>query len=274
MSAVTLALLAAFVNAGTAILSKSLAARYPARAIIGVLLLMNCLIMLPFAPFADWIWTPEIVVLHIVSALLLVVSSVPVWDMFDAGAASATSTAQALSPIAAAIGAAVLLPGSISAVQVVAALIVVVGVIYALRDAFGTLGRRGSVVRILLTATGVGLLTVVTRLLADDGVGVVETYVVRTGLGAAALLILIPPRGVPLDATPRLFVRSVAVTIYFAIVILAVQRGSPLVVQTIIAITPLLTLGYESLRDRTWPAARALTGAALVAVGVAVVMLA
>jgi drug/metabolite transporter (DMT)-like permease len=105
-------------------------------------------------------------------------------------------------------------------------------------------------------------------------VGVVETYVVRTGLGAAALLILIPPRGVPLDAAPRLFIRSLAVTTYFAIVIVAVQRGSPLVVQTIIAITPLLTLGYESVRDRTWPARRGLVGAALVAVGVAVVMVA
>jgi drug/metabolite transporter (DMT)-like permease len=274
VSAVTLALLAAFVNAGTAILSKGLASRYPARPIIGVLLLMNCLIMLPFAPFAEWRWSPEIVALHVVSAFLLVVSSVPVWDMFDAGAASATSTAQALSPIAAAVGSALLIPGSVNAVQVIAAVVVVIGVIYALRDAFGQLGRRGSVVRIVLTASGVGLLTVTTRLLADEGVGVVETYVVRTGLGAAALLILIPPRSVPREAAPRLFIRSVAVTAYFAILILAIQRGSPLVVQTIVAITPLLTLGYESLRDRTVPAARALAGAVLVAIGVAVVMLA
>jgi drug/metabolite transporter (DMT)-like permease len=274
VSAVTLALLAAFVNAGTAILSKSLATRYPARAIIGVLLLMNCLILLPFAPFVVWRWSAEIVVLHVASAALLVLASVPVWDMFDAGAASATSTAQALSPIAAAIGAALLIPGSVSALQLAAALVVVVGVIYALRDAFGQLGRRGSIVRIVASATGVGLLTVTSKLLADQGVGVVETYVVRTGLGAAALLIFIPPRGVPLDAAPRLFVRSVAVTAYYAITILAVQRGSPLVVQTIIAITPLLTLGYESLRDRAWPATRALAGAVLVAIGVAVVMLA
>ena len=274
MSAVTLALLAAFVNAGTAVLSKSLASRYPARPIIGVLLLMNCLIMLPFAPFVEWISSPQIIVLHVVSAFLLVVSSVPVWDMFDAGLASATSTAQALAPIAAAIGSAIFLPGSVSALQVAAAFLVVAGVTYTLRDAFGQLGRRGSIVRIVITAAGVGLLSVATKMLADDGVGVVETYVVRTGLGAAALLILIPPRGVPLAAAPRLFIRSLAVTSYFAIVIVAIQRGSPLVVQTIIAITPLLTLGYESVRDRTWPAPRGLAGAALVAVGVAVVMLA
>jgi drug/metabolite transporter (DMT)-like permease len=273
VSAVTLALLAAVVNAGTAILSKGLASRYPARPIIGVLLLMNCVIMLPFAPFVEWHWSPEILVLHVVSAFLLVASSVPVWDMFDTGAASATATAQALSPIFAAVGAALLIPGSVNALQVLAAGIVVAGVIWTLRDAFGQLGRRGSVVRILVTAAGVGLLTVATRLLVDEGVGVVETYVVRTGLGAACLLILIPPRGVPLDAAPRLFTRSLAVSAYFALVIIAVQRGSPVVVQTIIAITPLLTIGFESIRDRSWPAARGLTGAALVAVGVAVVMI-
>ena len=204
MSAVTLALLAAFVNAGTAVLSKSLASRYPARPIIGVLLLMNCLIMLPFAPFVEWISSPQIIILHVVSAFLLVVSSVPVWDMFDAGLASATSTAQALAPIAAALGSAIFLPGSVSGLQVAAAFLVVAGVTYTLRDAFGQLGRRGSIVRIVITAAGVGLLSVATKMLADDGVGVVETYVVRTGLGAAALLILIPPRGVPLAAAPQI----------------------------------------------------------------------
>jgi drug/metabolite transporter (DMT)-like permease len=272
VSAVTLALLAAIVNAATAMLSKGLASRYPARPLIGVLLLTNCLILLPFGPFVEWRWSAEIALLHVVSALLLVASSVPVWDMFDAGAASATSTAQALSPIAAVVGSALLIPGSVSGAQLVAALIVVVGVTWTLRDAFGQLGRRGTVVRIVVIAAGVGLLTVTTKLLADEGVGVVETYVARTGIGAAILLVLIPPRGIPVAAAPRLLVRSLAITAYFVLVILAVQRGSPVVVQTIVAVTPLLALGYESVRDRTWPAARGLAGAALVAVGVVVVM--
>jgi drug/metabolite transporter (DMT)-like permease len=273
VSAVTLGLLAALVNAATGVLSKGLATRYPARPIIGVLLLMNCLLLLPFVPFVAWRWSETIVALHIASAVLLVVSSVPVWDMFDAGAASATTTAQALSPIAAAVGAALFIPGSVSALQILAALIVVVGVTWVLRDAFGGLGRRGSIIRILVAASATGLLTVATRLLADESVGVVETYVVRTGLAAGVMLLVIPPRGVPASGIPRLLLRSVAVTSYFVLVILAVQQGSPVVVQTLVAITPLLILGYESLRARQWPAPSGLAGAALVLVGVAVVML-
>ena len=273
MSAVTLGLLAALVNAATGVLSKGLATRYPARPIIGVLLLMNCSLLLPFAPFVEWRWSPEIVALHLASAILLVVSSVPVWDMFDAGAASATATAQALSPIGAAVGAALLIPGSVSWLQVLAALVVVVGVTWVLRDAFGGLGRRGSIVRIVVAASATGLLTVATRLLADEGVGVVETYVVRTGVAAAVMLLVIPPRGVPASGIPRLLLRSVAVSSYFVLVILAVQQGSPVVVQTLLAVTPLLILGYESLRARAWPAPRGLAGAGLVVIGVAVVML-
>lgn len=272
MSAVTLGLLAAVVHSAQGFLSKDLTTRYPARPLIGVLLAFNCLLLLPFAFFVEWHISPGIMALHVASAFMLVASSIPIWDLFDAGAASATITAQALSPLAAAVGAAILVPGAVNAVQVVAAVAVVAGVTWALRDAFAGLGRRGAIVRILIASAGVGMLTVFTRMLADEGVGVVETYVSRTAMGAMFMLLVIPPRGVPASAAPRLLVRSVTVTIYFVLVILAVQKGSPVVVQTMVAVAPLLSLGWESLRARRWPAPRALAGALLVVGGVVLVI--
>jgi drug/metabolite transporter (DMT)-like permease len=272
MSAVSFALLAVVANVGTGILSKGLATRYPARPLIGVLMLMNCLLLLPLAPFVEWRWSAGIVALHLISAALLVISSVAVWDMLDAGAASATATAEALSPIAAAVGAAILLPGSTSLAQSLAALAVAAGVSWTIRDAFKGLGRRGTTVRIILAATGTGLLTVATRLLADEGVGVVETYVVRTALAAAVLLLAIPPRGIPLSGGPRLLLRSVVVTTSFVFIILAVQQGSPVTVQTLLAFTPLLILGYESLQARSWPPKRSVVGASLAVLGVIIVV--
>jgi drug/metabolite transporter (DMT)-like permease len=272
MTAVTLGFAAMMVSASTALLSKGLASRYPARPLIGVLLALNCLLLLPLAPFVEWHWSPQILALHALSAVLLAVSSVPVWDMFDTGAASATLTAQALSPLAAAVGAAVLLPGSVTAAQVAAAVAVVIGVSWALQGAFAGLGRRGSLWRIAVAAGGVGLLTVVTRMLADLGVGVVETYVVRTGMAATAMLLLIPPRGIPLSGAPRLVVRAISVTSFFVLVILAVQQGSPLMVQTLIALGPLIVLIVESIREGRRPAVRALAGATLAAAGVALVL--
>jgi drug/metabolite transporter (DMT)-like permease len=123
-----------------------------------------------------------------------------------------------------------------------------------------------------LTAAATGLLTVATKLLADEGVGVVETYVVRTGLAAVVMLAAIPPRGIPASGLPRFLIRSAAVSAYFVLVILAVQRGSPVVVQTLLALTPLLILAYESVRARRWPSALSVVGASLAFAGVAVVL--
>jgi drug/metabolite transporter (DMT)-like permease len=272
MSAVTLGLLAAVVNAGQGVVSKDLTTKYPARQLVGPLLLLNCLLLLPFAPFVEWLWSPQIVVLHLVSAGLMVVASVTTWDLFDAGTASATTTAQALSPLAAASAAALLIPGEFDLAQAAAAIVVTLGVLWALQGAFAGLDRRGSVVRMLLTAASMGTLTVVARMLAELDVGVVETYVVRTAIAGSIVLALFPPHGVPRSAAPQMALRAVVVTVHHVLVLLAVQEGSPVVVQTLLATTPLMLLGYESFRARRLPAPRALAGASLVLLGVALIL--
>ena len=92
-------------------------------------------------------------------------------------------------------------------------------------------------------------------------VGVVETYVVRTALAAVVTLLLFLPRDVPLSSAPRLFIRSLLVTTSFVLVILGVQQGSPVVVQTLVATTPLFVAGGGELPDPDPPAtARARRG--------------
>jgi drug/metabolite transporter (DMT)-like permease len=126
--------------------------------------------------------------------------------------------------------------------------------------------------RVLAAAAGHGLLVVVTRMQADLDVGVVETYVVRTGLAAVVTLIMFPPRQVPLSSTPVLIGRSLLITLSFVLVILAVQQGSPVVVQTLVATTPLFVLAVESWRSRSRPPARILGAAILVVVGVVLIL--
>ncbi|MBX3028863.1 MAG: EamA family transporter [Chloroflexi bacterium] len=272
MIAVILGLLAALANASQALVSKRLTVHYPARQLIGVLFLWNTLVMLPFAPFVPWHWSPEVVALHLVSGVLMVVTAVAIWDMFDRGAASSTTTASALSPVAAVLFAAILLPGTFGAAQAAAAVVVTVGVLWALSGAFGEVGRAWVLWRVLAAAAGHGLLVVVTRMQADLGVGVVETYVVRVALAAVATLILFPPRDVPLSSTPVLIGRSLLITLSFVLIILGVQQGSPVVVQTLVATTPLFVLAVESWRSRTRPPMRILGAALLVVVGVLLIL--
>jgi drug/metabolite transporter (DMT)-like permease len=274
MIAIVFGLLAAVTNASQALVSRRLTFHYPARQLIGVLYVLNCCVLLPFAPFVPWHWSPSTAVLHLVSAGLMVATAIAIWDMFDRGEASSVTTASALSPISAAVFSAVLLPGVFQPGQAVAAVFVTGGVLWGLGSAFGAVGRWWVIWRIIVAAGGNGLLTVVVKLQSDLHVGVVETYVIRTGIAAVVCLLLFPPRDVPLRATPRLFVRSLLVTSSFIFIILGVQQGSPVVVQTLVATTPLFALAVESWRTRTPPPARALGAALLVVAGVAVVLVA
>lgn len=274
MSAILFGFLAALANAGQALISKDLTARAPARQLIGVLYLGNALVLLPLAPWVAWTWSPAIVGLHLASVALMVGTAICVWDLLDHGTASAMTTATAMSPIPAAFAAALVLPDVIAPLHVVAAVIVVGGVLYALADSFGGLGRWGSAWRIAGAAIGTGFLTVVTTLLGDLDVGVVETYVVRTALAAVVCLALFPPRDVARSDVPRLLGRSIVVTTYFVFVILGAQSGSPVVVQTLVATTPLFVLAVESARRRAAPPLRAIVAALIVLVGVILILVA
>ena len=274
MSALLFGSLAAVANAAQALISKELTLRAPARQLIGVLYAGNAIVLLPLAPFVPWLWSPTIVIIHLVSVALMVVTAICVWDLLDHGPASATTTATAMSPIPAALAASILLPDAIEPLQIVAAVVVVTGVLLALADAFDGLDRWGRTWRIAGAAAGSGSLTVASRLIGDEGVGVVETYMVRTALAAIICLALFPPRDVPIRHAPRLLGRSVVVTIYFVFVILGAQAGSPVVVQTLVATTPLLVLAAESVRRRAAPQGRAVVAACVVLAGVALILVA
>ncbi len=274
MTAVLAGLLSAISNAIGGELSKGLAVRFPARQLIGPLFLLNALLVLPAAPFVEWTWSTEIVALHAVSVVLLVITSMAIWDLYDHGSAAATVTAQSISPLPAALAVAILLPGTLEPAQVVAAVVVVLAVLLGLSTSFGALSRRRSVVTVLIAAVGTGLLTVVGRLMADRDVGVVEAYLVRAALAAVACTLIAPPRDVPLRALPGMIPRAAFITAHFLFILVGVQDGNPAVVQTAVATAPLFSLAIEAAITRRRPSGRLIAAAALATTGVAVILLA
>lgn len=273
MTAVLFGLLSAIANAIGGELSKGLTLRFPARQLIGPLFFLNALLVVPAAPFVDWTWSGEIVVIHLVSVGLLVMTSLAIWDLYDHGSAAATVTAQSISPLPAAMAVTVLLPGTLQPFQAVAAVIVVLAVLLGLSDSFGALSRRRSMVTVLVASVGTGLVTVMGRLLADRDVGVVEAYLVRAGLAAIVCTILVPPRDVPLRALPGMLPRAVFITAHFLFILIGVQDGSPAVVQTAVATAPLFSLGIQTVLTRRRPSVRLIAAALLATVGVAVMLL-
>ena len=265
---------AAIANVGVAVLSTQLAAKFPARQLLGPLFLLNCLLVLQFAPFVTWVWTPTVIALHIGTTVALVASSVAIWDMYDHGGAAPTVTAQSVAPLPAAVLAGVLIPGSVGPAQAIAAVVVVAGVLFALRDAFGALGRRRTAVSILIAAIGSGVITVFARLLSDNGAGVVEAYVVRTALAAIVCAFLFPPRDIPWREVPRMTPRALAITIHLVLILMGVQGGNPAVVQTVVATGPLFAFGCDAAVHGRRPSRGLITGALIAFGGVAIVVLA
>lgn len=273
MTEVAWGLLSAISNAIGGQLSKGLAVRFPARQLIGPLFALNALLVLPMAPFVEWTWSAHIVALHAISVLLLVVTALAIWDLYDHGSAAATVTAQSISPLPAALAVAILLPGTLEPAQVVAAVVVVLAVLLGLSDSFGALSRRRSMVTVLIAAVGTGLVTVVGRLLADLDVGVVETYLVRAGFAALICSVLVPPRDVPLRALPGMIPRAAFITAHFLFILIGVQGGNPAVVQTAVATAPLFSLGLEAAITHRRPSGRLIAAACLATAGVAVILL-
>lgn len=262
MSPALVALLAAVVLAGASRMSKQLAISFPHRQLIGPLLLLNSALVVPLGFFSSWHASTEIVVLQLVSAATLLAGSFCVWDLFAEGSASAVAVGSAFTPVPALGFAFLLLSAPITAWQVSGDLLVSTAVLLALAPVFGRLSRVRAVALVAISASLNGLLVVLTKMLADRGASVAEIYVVRTALAGAAACAIAPPRQIPLRALPTLTFRSALQTFYFVLLILAIQRGSPVTVQTLVATTPLMLLAVEAVEQRARPPLR-LTLAAL-----------
>jgi len=263
---------AAAASAAGQVLTKDFVDRLPPRELIGVLFALNAALVLPGAPFVDWHGSPRVVALHALSALTLGVGTIFVFDLFVHGTASATTAALAISPVPAALAAALLGLGTVSPLQGAACALVLAAVIVALPGAFVSMGRRRALVAVLVVAAANAFVTILSRLLADEGVSTVEIYLVRTSACAAAFLLLFPPRGIPLRTTPLLGLRAVFITAQFLLIIEAVRRGSPAIVQTMVATAPLIALALEGMRPpHARPAPRVLWCSLIVLGGVAVV---
>jgi hypothetical protein len=222
----------------------------------------------PFGLLSGWHWSASIALLHLASVLAVLVGAASIFGLMVHGTPTAVALGQALSPLPLVFLAALLLAAPLSPVRAGAAAMVALAVTAAIGDAFGTLGRRRAVLAVLGGAFATALVAVLTKALSNHGVGLVETYVVRTAGAAAVALALAPPRAIPARALPGLAIRSASVTSFWLLSIAAIERGDPAVVQAAVAASPLMLATGGAVRARRWPPRRLIAAVVLVPVGV------
>lgn len=266
MGPTLLALLAAASYAVATIFTKRMVVAYPPQQLIGPLFGLNALLVVPLLPFVHWHVSRTIVLLHLASVLCLVAGSWCIFKLFVYGSASAVAVGQAMAPIPAVAFTAILLSGTVTWAQVVAASLVSVAVLAGIGGSFGRLPASRAIPLVAANACFNGLLVVLSKLLTIRGLGVGEIYFVRTALAAAVWTAAAPPHDIPLRALPKLFTRAGFTTAYFALIILALQGGSPATVQTLAATTPLMLIVATFLvRRRALPVRLVFAGCAVVA---------
>lgn len=174
------------------------------------------------------------------------------------------------SPAAVLLVAPLALGGTTTPAAAVGTAVLVVGALLPLRHVFNGLRVHEALLLMLVAGAGTGLLTVLTGKLATQQVGIGPIYVVRTAAAAGIFWLLYRPRDVRASSLPQLPVRSATVSTGFVLTIMAVQRGAVLLVQCLLATTPLLVAAMESAASRRRPSAAVVAAGLICSVGVAV----
>lgn len=268
MTSTLLALLAAVSLAIAALFTKRMVGEYPPKQLIGPLLWLNSLLVVPLLPFVQWHLSLTVVALHFASVTTLVISSWCIFELFVHGSASAVMVGHAMAPIPAVLFTAVLLATPVTWPQAIAAGVVSLAVLGAIGGSFGALPARRAIALAATAASMSAMLLVITKLLSERGLGVAEIYFVRTSIAAAIWTALARPYDIPRRAVPALLTRSSFQTGYYALIILAVERGSPATVQTLAATTPLMLLVATFLVRRRAPPVRLVFASCAVVLGI------
>jgi len=266
--------LAAVSTAIGLMLTKSISQRMPAWQVVGPLFLLNTLLVLPAIPFGPaWkVPTFEIFLLHAFSTLLLIAGAACVFLLITRGRASSVSVGRAVSPVAVLIAAPILLGNTESPALIIGAIIVMLGALLPLRKGFEGISSGVTLGILIFLGFAEGTVTVLTAMLALQGVGLPEIYIVRTLIAGIFFTLLVLPRDLKLADFKPLTVRAIFVTGGYLFTILGVRDGDVVPVQALWATAPMLVILLEWIRLREKPQIGAMIGSVVVAVGVLVLL--
>ena len=242
---------------------------------IGPLFLLNGLFAVPFLGTGpSWkLITGPVPYLHLIAALSSGVVAYILFSMVAKSTASVSSVAPAMAPAVVLLLSPLFLSTSISLVQVALVLALMAITLYPLRNSITGINSSKTILFMLIAALGNGAVTIIAKLLANEGVGMPETFIARQVIAGLAFVILFPPIGLKFRDFFELVRRSFFMALGWMTSITAIQKGSPLVVQTFLATIPITVILIETVAYRKRPDRAVILSAILTAVGIAALSL-
>lgn len=237
---------------------------------IGPLFLLNAVFAIPFIGTGpSWkLITGPVPYLHLIAALSSGVVAYILFSMVAKSTASVSSVAPAMAPAVVLLLSPVFLSTAITIIQVFLVIFLMAITLYPLRNSISGLNSSKTIAFMIIAALGNGAVTIIAKLLADEGVGMPETFVARQVIAGIAFTILFPPIGLKFRDFYELVRRSFFMAVGWMTSITAIQNGSPLVVQTFLATIPVIVILIETVAYRKRPDRAVVMSAALTACGI------
>ncbi len=266
---------AAFAFAFGTFFTKGVTLRISIFKAIGPLFLLNALFALPFLGTGpSWkLITGPVPYLHIIAALSSGLVAYILFSMVAKSTASVSSVAPAMAPAVVLLLSPFFLSASISTTQILLVTFLMAITLYPLRNSISGLNSAKTIVFMLIAALGNGAVTIIAKLLANEGVGMPETFVARQVIAGLAFIVLFPPIGLKIRDFYELVRRSFFMAIGWMTSITAIQNGSPLVVQTFLATIPITVILIETVAYKKRPDRAVIISAVLTALGIAALSL-
>lgn len=242
---------------------------------IGPLFLLNAVFAIPFIGTGpSWkLITGPVPYLHLIAALSSAVVAYILFSMVAKSTASVSSVAPAMAPAVVLLLSPLFLSTAITITQIFLVIFLMAITLYPLRNSISGINSSKTIAFMVIAALGNGAVTIIAKLLADEDVGMPETFVTRQVIAGLAFTILFPPIGLKFRDFYELVRRSFFMAIGWMTSITAIQIGSPLIVQTFLATIPIIVILIETAAYRKRPERAVIISAVLTAFGIAALTL-
>jgi drug/metabolite transporter (DMT)-like permease len=242
---------------------------------IGPLFLLNAVFAIPFIGTGpSWkLVTGSVPYLHLISAISSGAVAYIIFSMISKSTASVSSVAPAMAPVVILLLSPIFLNTSVTWAQVLLVTFLMGITLYPLRNSISGLNSAKTIAFILVAALGNGVVAVISKLLAQEGVGMPETFVVRQILAGLTFTIMFPPIGLKFRDFYELVRRSMFMAIGHMTSIEAIQKGSPLVVQTFLSAIPITVIMIETVAYKKRPERAIIISSVFTVLGIAVLSL-
>lgn len=233
---------------------------------IGPLFLLNALFCLPLALVQrDWIvFEREIFLIHLTGAFLSGMTAYLIFGIIARSSASVAAVPQTLTPAVVLILAPIFLTATVTPLQIFFVVLLIGATVYPLRQSIPGLKSVPTLVMTIASGVFSGIVTVNVAMLGERGVNLSETFIVRQLIAGLVYVALFPPIGLNRADFFALVRRSSFMAIGWVTSIYAIQNGSVVVAQSILATVSLWVILFEVIAQRKAPE-RSTIGAALVA---------